>query len=251
MAALKVMEDKELFPEVLRRRTEHGNLSFAHNAWLEQFPEERSAERQGLKHFLLDKFDELGKLFPLYRRDYPYALLPTSDELFEIIAAFNAIELDVDCGMDIWKGDDILGWLYENFNTTEKVQFKDSKAKAEFDKVSLQSQVYTPQWVVKFLVDNTLGKLYLEMYPDSRFIYDEEGKLNYQIANAPNERIRRPKKLEEIRLIDPACGKGNFLIYAFTVFYDLYVDHMENYDPNYSIREIPNLIVEYKHYVWC
>ena len=159
LAALKVMEDKELFPEVLRRRTEHGNLSFAHNAWLEQFPEERSAERQGLKHFLLDKFDELGKLFPLYRRDYPYALLPTSAELFEIISAFNAIELDVDCGMDIWKGDDILGWLYENFNTTEKVQFKDSKAKAEFDKVSLQSQVYTPQWVVKFLVDNTLGKL--------------------------------------------------------------------------------------------
>ena len=50
--------------------------------------------------------------------------------------------------------------------------------------------------------------------------------------------------MEESSLIDPACGSGNFLIYAFTVFYDLYVDQMENYDANYSRREIPKLIVE-------
>ena len=246
LAALKVMEDRELFPEVIRRRVEHGNLSYAHKQWLEEHTDERNAERMGLKHFLEDKFQELSDSYkiPLYSPDYAYAMLPTADELFEIITAFNEIEQDADCGVDIWKGDDILGWLYENFNTVEKLALKDSGDKTEYDKVSLQSQVYTPQWVVKFLVDNTLGKMYLEMYPDSNFIYDEDGKVKYLIANAPTSQMRHPKKLEEIKLIDPACGSGNFLIYAFSLFYDLYLNQIDQYDAEYSRRDIPKLIVE-------
>lgn len=246
LAALKVMEDRELFPEVIRRRVEHGNLSYAHKQWLEEHTDERNAERMGLKHFLEDKFQELSDSYkiPLYSPDYAYAMLPTADELFEIITAFNEIEQDADCGADIWKGDDILGWLYENFNTVEKLALKDSGDKTEYDKVSLQSQVYTPLWVVKFLVDNTLGKMYLEMYPDSNFIYDEDGKVKYLIANAPTSQMRHPKKLEEIKLIDPACGSGNFLIYAFSLFYDLYLNQIDQYDADYSRRDIPKLIVE-------
>lgn len=246
LAALKVMEDRELFPEVIRRRVEHGNLSYAHKQWLEEHADERNAERMGLKHFLEDKFQEFSENYkiPLYSPNYAYAMLPTADELFEIITAFNEIEQDADCGADIWKGDDILGWLYENFNTVEKLALKDSGDKTEYDKVSLQSQVYTPQWVVKFLVDNTLGKMYLEMYPESNFIYDEDGKVKYLIANAPTSQMRHPKKLEEIKLIDPACGSGNFLIYAFSLFYDLYLNQIDQYDADYSRRDIPKLIVE-------
>lgn len=246
LAALKVMEDRELFPEVIRRRVEHENLSYAHKQWLEEHTDERNAERMALKHFLEDKFQELSENYkiPLYSPDYAYAMLPTADELFEIITAFNEIEQDADCGADIWKGDDILGWLYENFNTVEKLALKDSGDKTEYDKVSLQSQVYTPQWVVKFLVDNTLGKMYLEMYPESNFIYDEDGKVKYLIANAPTSQMRHPKKLEEFKLIDPACGSGNFLIYAFSLFYDLYLNQIDQYDAGYSRRDIPKLIVE-------
>lgn len=246
LAALKVMEDRELFPEVIRRRVEHGNLSYAHKQWLEEHSDERNAERMGLKHFLEDKFQELSDSYkiPLYSPDYAYAMLPTADELFEIITAFNEIEQDADCGADIWKGDDILGWMYENFNSIEKSELKNSEDKIEYEKVSLQSQFYTPQWVVKFLVDNTLGKTYLEMYPDSNFIYDEVGKVKYLIANAPTSQMRHPKRLEEIKLIDPACGSGNFLIYAFSLFYDLYLNQIDQYDADYSRRDIPKLIVE-------
>lgn len=246
LAALKVMEDRELFPEVIRRRVEHGNLSYAHKQWLEEHTDERYAERMGLKHFLEDKFQELSDSYkiPLYSPDYAYAMLPTADELFEIITAFNEIEQDADCGADIWKGDDILGWMYENFNSIEKSELKNSEDKIEYEKVSLQSQFYTPQWVVKFLVDNTLGKMYLEMYPESNFIYDEDGKVKYLIANAPTSQMRHPKKLEEIKLIDPACGSGNFLIYAFSLFYDLYLNQIDQYEADYSRRDIPKLIVE-------
>ena len=249
LAALKVMEDRELFPEVIRRRAEHGNLSYSHKMWLEEHPDMRSAERMGLKDFLSDKFQQLFEEYgiPLYKAAHPYAVMPTADELDEIITAFNDIEQDEQCGSDIWKGDDILGWMYENFNTVEKVQLKESGEKIEYDKVVLQSQIYTPQWVVKFLVDNTLGKQYLEMYPDSCFMIDEEtGKTKYLIANAPKHQVRHPKPngILDIKLIDPACGSGNFLIYAFTVFYDMYVDQMENYGADFSRRDIPKLIVE-------
>jgi type I restriction-modification system DNA methylase subunit len=238
IAAIKVMESKELFPEIITRRKENAGRSFEHNVWLENHPEERNAEREGLKHFLSDQFDSLGEHIPLYRKDYPYALLPTADELNEIIEQFNAIEADADCGADVWKGDDILGWLYENFNAVEKEALKQSDEKTEYNKVSLQSQVYTPQWVVKFLVDNALGKAYMEMFPDSRI------KEKYQIANVPDHQVRHPKDLRQMRLLDPACGSGNFLIYAFSLFYDLYVDQMENYERDYSRRDIPKMIVE-------
>ena len=238
IAAIKVMESKELFPEIITRRKENAGRSFEHNVWLENHPEERNAEREGLKHFLSDQFDNLGEHIPLYRKDYPYALMPTADELNEIIEKFNAVEEDTDCGADVWKGDDILGWLYENFNAVEKEALKQSGEKTEYNKVSLQSQVYTPQWVVKFLVDNTLGKAYMEMFPDSRI------KEKYQIANIPDHQVRHPKDLRQMRLLDPACGSGNFLIYAFSLFYDLYVDQMENYERDYSRRDIPKMIVE-------
>ena len=238
IAAIKVMESKELFPEIITRRKENAGRSFEHNVWLENHPEERNAEREGLKHFLSDQFESLGEHIPLYRKDYPYALLPTADELNEIIEQFNAIEADADCGADVWKGDDILGWLYENFNAVEKEALKQSGEKTEYNKVSLQSQVYTPQWVVKFLVDNTLGKAYMEMFPDSRI------KEKYLIANLPDHQVRHPKDLRQMRLLDPACGSGNFLIYAFSLFYDLYVDQMENYERDYSRRDIPKMIVE-------
>lgn len=238
IAAIKVMEAKELFPEIITRRKENAGRSFEHNAWLEEHPEERGAEREGLKYFLTDQFDRLGENIPLYKADYPYALMPTADELHEIIEKFNGIEEDADCGAEVWKGDDILGWLYENFNAVEKEALKASGEKTEYNKVSLQSQVYTPQWVVKFLVDNTLGKSYLEMFPDSSI------KEKYQIANAPTMQMQHPKDLREMKVLDPACGSGNFLIYAFSLLYDLYMDQMENYGRDYSRRDIPKMIVE-------
>lgn len=247
LAAIKVMEDKGFFPEIIMRRDENGKRSFEHNAWLEEHPERRNDEREGLLSFFLDRFYSLAEQYPIFRADHPYALMPRADELNEIIDAFNAVSADLDCGADIWRGDDILGWLYENFNVVEKQQLKESGEKTEYDKVSLQSQVYTPQWVVKFLVDNTVGKMYLEMFPESNIDREadpETGEIKYRIANRPTEKTRNFKPLEKWRIIDPACGSGNFLIYTMSLLYDLYVDQMENFGADYSKRDIPALIVE-------
>ncbi|MBF0303392.1 MAG: BREX-1 system adenine-specific DNA-methyltransferase PglX [Desulfamplus sp.] len=240
IAAIKVMEAANLFPPVITKEHEHGDRSFGHKAWLEINPDMRSQELEGLQEYITHAFNELAQTLPLYSSDYPYSLIPDSSlDLNEIIDAFNAIEKDQQAGgEDIWQNDDILGWLYESYNNAKKKEFKESGEKAEYDKVSLQSQVYTPRWVIQFLVENSLGKLYLEMFPES------EIKSSYKIANAPATQERKPKPLTEIKLIDPACGSGNFLLYAFDLFYALYTDQIENYGADYDEDNISKLIIE-------
>lgn len=238
IAAVKVMEAANLFPPIITKQTEHGDRSFGHKAWLEIRPDMRSEELEGVREYITYAFNEMGDSLPLYSKNYPYAFLPDTISLNEIIDSFNLMEKDPQIGVDIWHSDDILGWLYESYNNAKKAAFKDSEEKTEFDKVSLQSQVYTPSWVVKFLVENSLGKLYLEMYPDS------EIKNRFKIVNAPKKQERKPKPLHEIKLIDPACGSGNFLFYAFDFFYALYLDQIENYGAPYDEGDIPKLIIE-------
>jgi len=240
-AALKVMEAHGLHPEIITRRSQHGDRSFSHQYWLEQHPEGKQEEKEGLLQFLEDQLDELAEEIPLLSLDHPYHLLPTAIELDQIIEAFNRVEKDPQVEEEIWKSDDVLGWLYESYNNYKKKNLKESKEKTEYDKVSIQSQVYTPRWVVKFLLDNSLGKLYLEMYPDSTI------KETYLIANAPEERIREPKPLTEIKIIDPAVGSGNFLLYAFDLFFDLYLNQIEQYgnQHHYDKKKIPELVISH------
>lgn len=238
LAALKVMEAHTLHPEIVTRRETHGGRSFAHLAWLEQNPQARSEEAEGLLPFLEEQLQKLASDIPLFSPQHPYHLLPTALELLGIINAFNQVESDTQVEAEIWKSDDVLGWLYESYNTFKKTKHDQSGSKTEYNKVSIQSQYYTPRWVVQFLVDNSLGKLYLEMYPDS------EIKNKYKIANAPTSQTRERKPLHEIKIIDPATGSGNFLLYAFDLFYDLYLDQIENYGADYNEADIPKLIIE-------
>ncbi|MFZ3132057.1 MAG: BREX-1 system adenine-specific DNA-methyltransferase PglX, partial [Desulfosporosinus sp.] len=239
LAALKVMETHTLHPEIITRRSRHGDRSFAHFLWLEQHPSDRNKEHEGLLSFIEYQLAALAEDIPLFSLEHPYHLLPTVIELNGIIEAYNRVETDPQVESDIWQSDDVLGWLYESYNNYKKAAHKESGAKTEFNKVSIQSQVYTPRWVVKFLVDNSLGKLYLEMFPDSTI------KEDYKIANAPHTQTRERKPLPEIRLIDPAVGSGNFLLYGFDFFYALYSDQINNYAANYEESEIPELIIRH------
>jgi len=258
------MEAHTLHPEIVTRRETHGGRSFAHLAWLEQNPQARSDEAEGLLPFLEEQLQKLASDIPLFSPQHPYHLLPTAIELLQIINAFNAVEEDQDVKKtvvgdsnipnSIWQSDDVLGWLYESYNNYKKTAHKSSGDKTEYNKVSIQSQVYTPRWVVQFLVDNSLGKLYLEMYPDSEIRH--KYKIAHSITNGqlgitndtdiPNSSFLIPnsKKLHEIKIIDPATGSGNFLLYAFDLFYDLYLDQIENYGADYDQADIPKLIIE-------
>jgi len=239
LAALKVMEAHTLHPEIVTRRESHGGRSFAHLAWLEQHPSARQDEAEGLLPFLEEQLQKMASDIPLFSPEHPHHLLPTALTLQGIIHAFNQVEIDPQVETDIWKSDDVLGWLYESYNNEKKRKHKESGDKTEYNKVSIQSQVYTPRWVVQFLVDNSLGKLYLEMYPDSHMRH------KYKIANAPTSQTRERKPLHEIRMIDPSTGSGNYLLYGFDMYYDLYIDQIENYGTDYDEANVPRLIIEH------
>ncbi len=227
IAGIKVMESetRKLMPEIIQIRARHGDKSFAHNTWLEEHPSMSSETLEGLGRFLRDKFNEFSKNLPLYSLEYPYDLMPEIHDLKDIIVLFNN-----EISLEEWRKDDILGWLYEAYNKKDYKEFKESGDKIEWDKLSLSSQMYTPRWVVEFLVNNSLGKYWLEVNPISQI------KDNHDIANAPSDPVI-DKKIEEVKVIDPAAGSGNFLLYAFDLLSEIYEE--EGYDR----EEIPNLIL--------
>jgi len=135
LAALKVMEAHTLHPEIVTRRSQHGDRSFAHRHWLEQHPEGRNEEMEGLVSFLEDQLTTLATDIPLFSPKHPYHLLPTAIELNGIMNAFNQVETDEQVESDIWQSDDVLGWLYESYNNYKKAAHKESGDKTEFNKV--------------------------------------------------------------------------------------------------------------------
>lgn len=227
LAGIKVMETHQLIPEVIKIRAKHGDRSFAHNVWLDENPSYRSSTLEGLDKFIKDKFKELSEDINLYSPDYPYDLLPEVHDLKEIIRSFNTKIPDEE-----WEKDDILGWMYEAYNKQDYKDFKESGEKIEYDKLALSSQMYTPRWVVEFLVNNSLGKYWLEINPTSSI------KDRHDIANAPEEPLLKYKNVEKIKVIDPAVGSGNFLLYAFDLLYEIYQE--EGYNPD----KIPALILK-------
>lgn len=131
---------------------------------------------------------------------------------------------------------EVIGWLYQFYISARKQEINESKAKIDKDTLAPVTQLFTPHWVVRYLVENTLGKQWLRAHPDSvlreQFEYlvtPAEGQENQGLA------IVDP---EDFRVIDPACGSGHMLTYAFDVLWDMYVE------AGYPTRQIARLILE-------
>ena len=215
IAGVKVMEAHDFIHPIFTRDEAHGGRSFGHKRWLEDYPNQRSNPREGLRGYIKAEFTKISERIQLYSADYLYNMLPDVNELNEIIVEFNKID-EKD-----WHSDDIMGWMYEYYNRTKREEFKSKGDKIEYQWVSLTSQVYTPRWVVEFILNNSLGKLWMEMHPGSSL------KDNHKIANIPDKATLEEKPVEEIKVLDPAVGSGNFLLYAFDLFYDMYLEEGE------------------------
>jgi hypothetical protein len=226
LAGIKVIEANQLQPEVITCRASHAGRSFGHRIWLEQNPVKGSLPLEGLREYIRYAFNQLSDKIQLYSSDYLYDLLPELYDLKEIINEFNKID------EENWQSDDIMGWLYESYNRKKRESFKNRNEKIEYNWVSVTSQIYTPRWVVEFILNNSLGKLWMEMHPESKL------KENHDIANIPDKPIVKTKPVTEIKVIDPAVGSGNFLLYAFELFYEMYEEE------KYAKDDIPQLIIE-------
>ncbi len=132
---------------------------------------------------------------------------------------------------------EVIGWLYQFYISERKDEvfagFKKGK-KAGAAEIPAATQLFTPHWIVRYLVENSVGRLWMLNHPESRLI----DKMDYYIAPVDEEtdflKITSP---EELTVIDPACGSGHMLTYAFDLLYAIYEE--EGYAPS----EIPELIL--------
>lgn len=176
-------------------------------------------------------------------------LLMPADLLAEGSVLRNAVEVMTpeDCGVDDPSGNvEIIGWLYQYYISERKNEVMDGikkNHKAGAEEIPAATQLFTPDWIVRYLVQNTVGRLWMQSHPDSQLCKNWD----YYIQpsgddSAGNEDILNIQAPEDLTVCDPACGSGHMLTYAFDLLYEIYEE--EGYAPS----DIPGLILKHNLY---
>ena len=147
-----------------------------------------------------------------------------------VVGKLNAVLADED-----WReGVTVLGWMYQYYNADVKDEFFKAKRKAAAADIAPATQLFTPEWIVRYMVENSLGRLWMLNNPGSSL----RERMEYYIEpDAEHEDFIRISSPEEITLCDPACGSGHILVYAFELLFHMYEER------GYREREIPELIL--------
>lgn len=189
-----------------------------------------------MKQYLSDMFTSI--------KDYKTLLFP--DNLLKEDSVLAKLITDID--EDSWTDQvQIIGWLYQYYNSElndEVYNGSMSKSRITKDLLPAATTIYTPDWVVKYMVDNSLGKLWMDGHPNFDHLnwkyYLAEAKQEPEVIEQLNKIKEEHAKLkpEDIKVIDPCMGSGHILVYAFDVLMDIYRD------AGYSDRDAAKSILE-------
>lgn len=197
------------------------------------------------QYLLVKQSNKLGEIIP-------NVFEPISDDIALLLPDYllneNSIIRDVVTMIDEedWKNVEIVGWLYQFYISEQKDEvFSNLKKNKKIGKEDIgpATQLFTPRWIVEYMVDNSLGRLWLESHPDEKL----QASLEYYLEDAEQseevktelDSLKDPNlDVEAIKFLDPSCGSGHILVYAFDLFYKLYLSR------GYLEREIPQLILE-------
>lgn len=200
------------------------------------FKKEKYAELKDdndkFKYVLLLVCKKLGKVIPQVFdgvTDYIDILIP--DNLLNDTGFINKIVTEVP--ENNYNQVEIIGWLYQYYNQIEKDRVISSKKAYKKNEIAYATQLFTPDWIVKYMVENSLGKYWIE-HSNSDSIID-----NWKYFIKDNiEKYNNKVNPTEITFIDPCCGSGHILVYAFEVFHQIYES------VGYNKNDIPELILE-------
>ncbi len=198
------------------------------------------------KYLLIKQCNQLGQIMPMVFEeisDYTELLLP--DNLLAEGSIIRDLVEKID-EQDYKDQVEIIGWMYQYYISEKKDEvFSDLKLNKKISKedIPAATQLFTPKWIVKYMIENSLGRLWLESHPNVELqakwkYFLEEAEQDVEVQNKLDELINPYLKPEDIKVFDPSCGSGHILVYAFDVLYDIYLGD------NYAEREIPQLILE-------
>lgn len=180
--------------------------------------------------------DELSKILPglfVRTRDYLKLLFtPNYDRgvIKELVTDLPESYFNVDEEGQV----QIIGWMYQYYNTEPHEQVVNMNGGAiKKDEIAAATQIFTPDWIVRYMVDNSIGKYYLERHSESKIA----GELKYLLPDEL-DKISDSRDLTEYKVIDNAMGSGHILVYAFDVLMEMYQEQ------GYSRREAAKTIVE-------
>ena len=216
------------------------------------------------KWYLHSIFDELSVELPaVFDRFSPYGLVfPDENTLLRLLELINDTQLsewyDEQNGMTVnfWKEDETLGWMFQDYNSLEerrKMREESSKPRNSRE-MAVRNQFFTPEYIVRFLTDNSLGRIWYEMTDGQSRIGEEQ--CQYMVRR-PDDVIaeRAIKEPTEILSMDPTCGSMHFGLYLYEVYEYIYMDAWDNH-PELLVkfrevhtrdsfhREVPKLILE-------
>lgn len=251
LAALKLMEDSSR--ELIQPAIGLGPESRGFRQFQMVSPEAMRGDDDGGYVFFLNLlFDDLAQAVgPLFDRTLPTSILTISQPcLAELLAKLNATELQ-----DVWSEDETIGWIYQYFTPGElrEEARKASSAPRNSYELAFRNQFYTPRYVVAFLADNTLGRLWWLMRNGNTALNQS---CRYLIQ--PDDEVSRLAKRDPrtLRILDPACGSAHFLLYCFVLLLIIYSEAYDDPDlgpalqtdyPNREafVRHVPLLILQH------
>lgn len=121
---------------------------------------------------------------------------------------------------------EVIGWLYQFYISEKKDQVMAAKGSVKKEDIPSVTQLFTPDWIVRYMVQNSLGRLWLLNHPNSSI----RKQMEYYVQPAdPETDFLRVSSPEELKVLDPACGSGHILTYAFDLLYAIYEE--QGYDP--------------------
>ncbi|GAQ28407.1 BREX-1 system adenine-specific DNA-methyltransferase PglX [Ralstonia insidiosa] len=180
---------------------------------------------QAYQAFLFSLFDEFAQELPaLFDRFAPQGrLFPREAALLQVLAVLNHHEIQ-----PLWPQDETIGWIYQYFNSKEerKAMREASQAPRNSRELAVRNQFFTPRYVVEFLVDNTLGRLWLNATGGKTLLRE---RCQYLLVQ-PDELLQAAPRLRDprtLKLLDPACGSMHFGLYAFDLFLAIYSEAWE------------------------
>jgi hypothetical protein len=213
--ALKMLEARGLVQECVSR----GDQSAGFKEFVGLAPGLVQVPDHGYRLYIESIFDEIGReVRVLFDRHNPNGILwPCRQALADLVAVLNSPDLST-----VWEQDETIGWFYQYFNGEDerRKMREESQAPRNSRELAVRNQFFTPRYIVQFLTDNTLGRIWYEMR-DTRTVLAE--KCEYMVHRPGEEFALRAKKdPRDLRVLDPACGSGHFLLYAFELLLAIY-----------------------------
>lgn len=234
--ALRLAEAHGLIAETVTARPEYGGRSRRERDLADANPELALSAERCAHEALRQAFAEMQRqgLVQPFREEDPYGLLLPPLRAYERVRSeLNALPERA------WRELETLGWAYQFFNSEERREIRSRlRRNPAPDDIPSLNQFYTPAWIVRALVHNTLGRLFLERHPDSPL----RRELDYLVPIPSHLRPPPgfPPPVRQWKVLDPACGSGHFLLGAF----DLLLRMWREEEPDVPAWRVPALILE-------